>query len=97
MAIYVQSMSASTAGGGIKVFIDTELWELVTTGVDDFYKPLAERKALRDIFREWLHDPEDYYTDGFSLANLVLESIHEQKIPKHLLALIHKVLESQRA
>ncbi len=88
MAIYVGSLSAPTAGGGIQTFIDTESWELVTTGVDDFHRPIVEREPLTDTLKEWMADPEDVAYDGRELVQLVLQNVPESRIPPELKSLI---------
>jgi hypothetical protein len=97
MAIYVESLSAPTAGGGIRTFIDTESWELVTTGVDDFYKPVAEREPLIGVLQEWLADPDDAACDGRELAQLLLDRVGEEEIPADLSALVKSPISLVRS
>lgn len=90
MAIYVESLSAATAGGGIKTFIDTDSWEVVMTGVDDFHEPVASRESLTSVLEEWLADPDDVGYDGRELAHLILNEVGEEEIPADLSALVIK-------
>ena len=92
MAIYIESMSAPTAGGGIKTFIDTESWELITTGVDDFRRPIADRSSLTSVLKAWLDTPDDLAYGGTELAGLLLAQVSEEKIPADLLALVKEIL-----
>jgi hypothetical protein len=95
MAIYVESLSFPTAGGGVKAFISTERWELVTTGVDDFQEPVAERKSLASILKEWLSGPDDNPYDAPALVDVLLSEIREDKIPVRLRRLVQKVLREE--
>lgn len=94
MAIYVESMSGPTAGGGIQTFIVTGSWELVTTGVDDFHKPVADREPLTHVLQEWLADPDNAAYDVRELAQLILDEVSESEIPVDLHALIQKALQA---
>jgi hypothetical protein len=92
MAIYVDSMSAPTAGGGTQTFIATDSWELVMTGMDDFHEPIAERKPLAKVLKEWLADPDDADCDGGELAELIISGVNQDEVPVQLRHLIRKVL-----
>ena len=88
MAIYVESMSAPTAGGGIQTFIDTESWELVTIGTDDFHNPVAHREQLTNVFKEWRTDPDNVAYSGGELARLILSDVPRTRLPDDLVTLI---------
>lgn len=90
MTIYVDSLSAPTVGGGIRTFIDTESWELVTTGVNDFHEPVAEREPLTSLLQEWLADPHNMPFDGARLSQLVLETVSKDRIPVALRTLLRE-------
>ena len=87
MAIYVENMSAPTAGGGIQTFIDTESWELVTIGIDDFRKPVAQRERLTNVFKEWRIDPDNVAYNGTELVRLVLSNTPRANVPDDLMTL----------
>ncbi len=97
MAIYVERMSAPTAGGGIQTFVDTNSWELVMTGVDDFYEPVAEREPLARVLKDWLADPDNVAYDGNELAQLILSEVSLDQVPKKLRSLIRKVIAKPRS
>jgi len=94
MAIYIESMSGPTACGGIKTFIDTRSWELITTGVTDLFEPVADHEPLINVIQEWLADPDDVPYDGRELARLVLGQVSENKIPIDLRASIQRALQT---
>ncbi|MEW5717260.1 MAG: hypothetical protein AB1817_01405 [Chloroflexota bacterium] len=89
MAIYVESMSAPTAGSGIQTFIDAESWELVTIGTDDFHKPVAQRERLKNVFKEWRSNPDNVAYNGAELARLVLSNTPRANVPDDLMTLFN--------
>ncbi len=95
MAIYVDNLSAPTAGGGIRTFIDTESWELITTGVDDFHRPIAERDLLTNVLAAWLDHPNDLAYNGTELAHLILGQVSQGSIPADLQALLKKTVQGR--
>lgn len=93
MSIYVAGMSAPTAGGGIQTFIDPETWELFSTGVDDFLRPVTSRASLVRVLQEWLLDPDDAAYDGRELAELIANRSSGTVAPTDLAALVKRILE----